>query len=139
MEHPVLMTEAPLNPNANREKMVEICLGKFGAAAFYITTAAVLSLQHAHGGTLRSTGLVVDSGDSVTHVVPIYKGHVVSHAVRSIDVGGRDLDRHMLKHYAYELGFSITGGECLLARESNTRWATSRLSLSMLSSPTQSP
>ena len=69
-EHRVMLTEAPGCSKRNREKMVEVMFETFNVKGMYITIQAVLSL-YANG---RTTGLVCDSGDGVTHTVPVYEG-----------------------------------------------------------------
>jgi len=91
-ENRVLLTEAPMNPKKNREKMCEIMFDTFNIRACHVAIQAVLSLYSSG----RTTGLVLDSGDGVTHTVPIFEGFALPHAVQRIDLAGRDVTKRLV-------------------------------------------
>lgn len=92
-DQPCIVSEAPMNPKKNRERMVEMLFEKFSCPAAYIVIQAVMSLYSSG----RTTGTVVDSGDGVTHTVPVYEGYALPHAVQRLDLAGRDLSEYMTK------------------------------------------
>ena len=69
-EHPVLLTEVPMNPKSYRENMTKIMFDTFKVPSFSIEMDAVLSLT-----SCWQTGVVLHSGNGFTHVVPIYEGY----------------------------------------------------------------
>ena len=80
-----------MNPRKNREKTAEIFFETFGVPALYISMQAVLSLY----STGRTTGVVLDSGDGVTHSVPIFEGFALPHSVMRNDIAGREVTKYL--------------------------------------------
>merc|ERR1712166_36686 len=92
-DHKVLLTEAPMNPKVNRERMISMMFEDFNVPATYIAIQAVLSLYAAG----KFTGDVLDSGDGVTHLVPVYDGYSLPHCIERVNLAGRDLTEYLLK------------------------------------------
>jgi actin len=83
--------------------MTQIVFETFNSPAFYTSINAVLAL-YASG---RTTGIVVDSGDGITHVVPVWEGFALPHAISRVDLGGRDLTDYLMKVMA-ERGYTFS-------------------------------
>ncbi|KAK5853357.1 hypothetical protein PBY51_007149 [Eleginops maclovinus] len=112
-DHPVLLTEAAMNPLGNRQRMVEIMFECFGVPFTYVALQAVLALYAAG----RSTGVVFDSGDGVSHSVPVFEGYCLPHAVQRFPLAGVDVTMH-LKKLLQEQGVSMrTTAEMEIVRE----------------------
>lgn len=114
----VLLTEPPMNPKQNRQRMCQVMFEEYGFGGVYVAIQAVLTL-YAQGAPSRNTaalardspsctqthpcstglttGVVVDSGDGVTHIVPVYDGFALPHLTRRLDIAGRDVTRYLIK------------------------------------------
>ncbi|XP_036066420.1 uncharacterized protein LOC112157760 isoform X3 [Oryzias melastigma] len=111
--HPVLLTEAAMNPLDNRQRMVQIMFELFNVPFTYVALQAVLGLYAAG----RTTGLVFDSGDGVSHSVPVFEGYCLPHAVQRFPLAGLDVTTH-LKKLLQEQGVAMrTSAEEEIVRE----------------------
>lgn len=101
-DHNFLLTESPFNTPQNRELTAEIMFETFNVKGLHIAVQAVLALyaqwvndtkvvemHDAHHASPDLTGLVVDSGDGLTHVIPVADGFVVSSCIQEIPLAGR--------------------------------------------------
>jgi actin-related protein 3 len=94
-DHFFLLTEPPLNAPENREYTAEIMFETFNVPGLYIAVQAVLALaaswtsKNVKERTL--TGTVIDSGDGVTHVIPVAEGYVIGSSIKHIPLAGRDI------------------------------------------------
>jgi actin-related protein 3 len=94
-EHYVLLTEPPLNPPENREYTAEIMFETFNVPGLYIAVQAVLALAASWTSSKTTsrtlTGTVIDSGDGVTHVIPVAEGYVIGSCIKHIPLAGRSI------------------------------------------------
>ncbi|XP_026680794.1 actin-related protein 2-like [Diaphorina citri] len=90
----ILLTEPPMNPIKNREKMIEVMFEKYGFNSAYIAIQAMLTL-YAQG---LLSGVVVDSGDGVTHICPVYEQFALPHLTRRLDIAG---ESHITRYFMF--------------------------------------
>jgi actin-related protein 3 len=94
-DHHFLLTEPPLNPPENREFLAEIMFETFNVPGLYIAVQAVLALAASWTSSQVKertlTGTVIDSGDGVTHVIPVAEGYVIGSSIKHIPIAGRDI------------------------------------------------
>ncbi|XP_050614155.1 uncharacterized protein LOC126935959 isoform X1 [Macaca thibetana thibetana] len=92
-QHPVLVTEPPLNPTPSKQKVTQVLFETFNIPALYLANQGVLSL-YASGQT---SGLTVESGEGMTHFVPIADGCPLHLSTFQLDIAGQDLTLHLLQ------------------------------------------
>jgi len=102
-EHYMLLTEPPMNTPENREYTAEIMFETFNVPGLYIAVQAVLALcaslltkQDKSGKNAAVTGTVIDSGDGVTHVIPVVEGYVIGSCIKHIPLAGRDVTNFII-------------------------------------------
>ncbi|KAH0794200.1 actin [Histomonas meleagridis] len=111
-EHAVLLTEAPKNPKANREKMLQLQIETFNVPACCICTQPVLSLY----STDCVTGVVLESGDGASYSVPIYEGYSFPHATKRFNIAGFDITLYLQK-ILNQRGYLTTFNERKVVRD----------------------
>ncbi|XP_048842096.1 uncharacterized protein LOC125714966 isoform X2 [Brienomyrus brachyistius] len=112
-DHPVLLTEAAMSPLENRQRMVELMFEAFCVPYTYVAMQAVLALYAAG----KTTGVVFDSGDGVSHSVPVFEGYCLPHAVQRFTLAGADVTLHLRK-LLQERGVTMnTSAELEIVRE----------------------
>jgi len=89
----IMVTEAAMNSKKNRELMAEVIFEDHNFGACQFETQALLSLV-AEG---ENTGLVLDSGDGVTHAIPVVEGYVQDWAIQRLNLAGRHVTNYLVK------------------------------------------
>jgi len=92
-ERKILLTEPPMNPKKNRKRMAEKMFEKYQFNGIQVQIQALLTL-YAQG---LLTGVVLDSGDGVTHVCPVLEGFAQPNLVKRLNVAGRHVTTYLCK------------------------------------------
>lgn len=102
-EHHMLLTEPPMNTPENREFTAEIMFETFNVPGLYIAVQAVLALcaslltKQDQGKNNAVTGTVIDSGDGVTHIIPVVEGYCIGSCIKHIPLAGRDVTNFVVQ------------------------------------------
>ncbi len=91
-DQPILLAEIPLNPKANRDRMMEMLFNEFLCPAVYIMTEPVLVLY----STGNITGCVLDIGDSISFASCVIEGELIHHSSIIVNFGGKDLTKYLM-------------------------------------------
>jgi len=92
-DHYCMITEAPMNPFANKVLMAEILTEKLGFAGFNIEPQAKLTIIYEG----KDSGLVLDSGDGVTHCIPVVSNTIEHHNIVRLNIAGRHITDYLIR------------------------------------------
>lgn len=92
-DHYCMLTEAPMNPTNNKQFMSEVLIEKFGFGGFNIEPQAKLTLIYEG----KESGLVLDSGDGVTHCIPVVHNHLDHHNIVRLNIAGRHITNYLIR------------------------------------------
>ncbi|XP_072170668.1 actin, cytoplasmic-like [Diadema setosum] len=92
-ELPVLLTEATMSPKSQKEKLAELMFESLESRVMHVANQLVLS----HHASASEGGIVLDVGDGVCQVLPMCYGSILTDAAQRLDMGGRDLTKHLVK------------------------------------------
>ncbi|OTF73114.1 actin-related 3-like protein, partial [Euroglyphus maynei] len=115
-DHYFLLTEPPLNTPENREYTAEIMFETFNVPGLYIAVQAVLALAaswtNRQIGERTLTGIVIDSGDGVTHCIPVAEGYIIGSCIKHIPIAGRNIT-YFIQNLLREREFGIPAEQSL--------------------------
>lgn len=92
-DHKIMLTEPPMNPRKNKINMLKNMFEKYNFPACKVSIQAMLVL-YAQG---LLTGVVVDCGDGVSHVVPVWEGMCPPNLIKRLNVAGRHITKYLVK------------------------------------------
>ncbi|KIJ54052.1 hypothetical protein M422DRAFT_775294 [Sphaerobolus stellatus SS14] len=93
----LLITEPPFNPRLIQEKYDQLIFEEYEFGSYARCPAAALA-PHGNlfpGGPYPDCSIIIDSGFSFTHVIPMMHNSILWNGVRRIDVGGKLLTNHL--------------------------------------------
>jgi actin len=117
--HNVFLTESINSSNSEREKIAEIMFEKFSIFNIHIEPQQVMTLY----STTKTTGLILESGESMTHIVPIYEGYIIPQGIKSIPLAGGNLTETFMEVEREKLSINNVGNIRECARKIKENYA----------------
>ncbi|XP_042815354.1 actin-85C-like isoform X3 [Panthera tigris] len=133
-QHPLMVTEPPLNTMSNKEKMSQILFETFNVPALYLANLGVLSL-YASGQT---SGTAIESGEGMTYFVPIIDGCPLHQSTIQMDMAGQDLTSYLLQLLT-DGGHSVSTGDREYVRSIKEQYCYVALDFDKEKAKTDSP
>ena len=89
-----------MNHPVQREQLAEIMFETFNTPGLYISVQAALAIAASWTSedslTRDLSGVVIDSGDGITHVIPVADGHVIGSGIKQLPLAGREVTNYIL-------------------------------------------
>lgn len=112
-EYSILISETGLSPKVNREKIMQVMFETFNAKSFYINDQSLFS-SYSSG---RTTCIVLQVGESISIVNPIYEGKIEQQGYRKVNYAGRDVNEYLIRILTESGHFFSTSEEKEMARD----------------------
>lgn len=111
--HNVFLTESLHSHNKEREKVAEIMFEKFSVFNIHIEPQSLMSLY----STTKTSGLIIDSGEANTHVVPIFDGYIIPQGIKTFPIAGKVLTESLLQNIKDQLRQKNVANESMVCKK----------------------
>jgi actin len=121
--HNVFLTESLFNSTKERQEMAEIMFEKFSVFNIHIEPQPVMTLY----STTKTTGLIVESGEGMTQIVPIFEGYLIKNGIKSNNLAGNLVTKYFMNKIADELKIFNLANPLTIAKKIKEKYAEVRL------------
>ena len=71
--------------------------------------------------TSKSSGLIINSGEMLTEIVPIYEGYIISDCINRFPAGGYDLTKKFMEKYKKDFEENNVCNKYYMGQKINSR------------------
>ena len=117
--HNVFITESLFNSNKERQEIAEVMFEKFSIFNIHIEPQPVMTLY----STTKTSGLIVESGEGMTQIVPIFEGYLVKNGIKSNNLAGSMVTKKFLKSLESKLKPHNLSNPVLIAKKIKEKYS----------------